>query len=121
MEKRILIIDDDINLLEILEAAFNEQGFYVETAVGVTDIFKKIAECKPDIILVDYLLSGINGGELCAQIKKNKLTCSIPVVLITAYPRVLLSLGTYHCDEFIEKPFDLNYLVNRVQHYAVVQ
>ncbi|MCC8425902.1 two-component system response regulator [Mucilaginibacter sp. UR6-11] len=118
MEKRILVIDDDIELLEILDGVFTRNGFQVETVTGTNDIFKTIKERSPDLIVVDYLLEGVNGGDICAQIKKNPFTCAIPVVLMTAFPRVLLSLGTYQCDEFIEKPFDLDHLVNRVQYYS---
>jgi len=116
MTKRILLIDDDISILEILEEFLISAGFHVTILTKTEDIFSNIALHEPDLVLVDYLLNGINGGEVCAQIKKKEQTRHIPVILMTAYPRVLLSLGTYSCDEFIEKPFDLNHLVKRIEY-----
>ena len=116
MTKRILLIDDDISILEILEEFLISAGFHVTILTKTEDIFSNIALHEPDLVLVDYLLNGINGGEVCAQIKKKEQTRHIPVILMTAYPRVLLSLGTYGCDEFIEKPFDLNHLVKRIEY-----
>jgi DNA-binding response OmpR family regulator len=117
MTKRILLIDDEVSILEILEDFLTSAGFHVKILTKTEDIFSSIAAYQPDLALVDYLLNGINGGEVCAQIKKNEQTRHIPVILMTAYPRVLLSLGTYSCDEFIEKPFDLDHLVKRIEHH----
>jgi len=69
---------------------------------------------KPDIVLVDYLLPGINGGELCAQLKRDPSTKHIPVVIFSAYSQVLLSLGSYGCNAFISKPFELSSLLNQI-------
>jgi CheY-like chemotaxis protein len=59
----------------------------------------------------------INGGELCAQIKKNPATQPIPVILLSAHSRVLDSLGHYSYDEFIAKPFDVNAFLKTIQKY----
>jgi len=117
MTKRILLIDDDTDILEILEELLTSAGFHVTILTKTEDVFGSIALHRPDLVLVDYLLNGINGGEVCAQIKKNEQTRHIPVILMTAYPRVLLSLGTYCCDEYIEKPFDLDHLVKRIEFH----
>jgi len=116
MTKRILLVDDDASILEILEEFLTSAGFHVTTLTKAEDVLSNIALHHPDLVLVDYLLNGINGGEVCAQIKKNEQTRHIPVILMTAYPRVLLSLGTYNCDEFVEKPFDLDHLVKRIEY-----
>ena len=116
MTKKILILDDDEAVLEALEAALEYNKFTVKTADKSDDIFKVIEEYKPDLVLIDYILTGINGGEICHQIKTNEATSHIPVILISAYPRVLLSLGDYGCDAFIAKPFDLSELVEQVNN-----
>jgi DNA-binding response OmpR family regulator len=116
MEKRILLIDDDISVLEILEEVLTAKGFHTVTLTQTDKVFEAIAEHQPELVLIDYLLQGINGGEICAEIKRNKAK-PIRVILMTAYPRVLLSLGTYNCDEFLEKPFDLDHLISRVEYH----
>ena len=117
MNESILIIDDDISILEILEGVLITDGFSVKIITKTDDIFKIIEEYKPDLVIIDYLLQGINGGEACCQIKRNENTAHIPVILMSAYSRVLMSLGTYDCDEFIEKPFDLYYLIDRIKYH----
>jgi len=117
MNKKILVIDDDSDIRELIETALTEAGFVVKALAEFDDIFKVIEEQKPDLILIDYLLRGINGGEFCSQIKHNPKTIQLPVILMSAHSRVLLSLGTYDCDEFIEKPFDIYNLISRLNYY----
>lgn len=116
MNKRILIIDDDKAVLDILEEVLDYSGFMVNACSDTKDIFEDIEKYHPDLVLIDYLLSGINGGELCHQIKTNTKTQNLPVVIISAYPRVLLSLGNYGCDTFIAKPFDVADLVDNINY-----
>ncbi len=117
MTKKILLIDDDTIFAEVLEAGLTDAGFCVVSFSEVDDIFKTIEQQQPDLILMDYLLQGINGGDLCCQIKRNRETLHIPVILMSAYLRVLLSLGTYNCDEFIEKPLELSFLSERLKYH----
>ncbi len=108
MQKRILVIDNDQDILEAVEAALSLENYLVDTSPIVEDIFQMIHEKNPDLILIDYLLFGINGGELCHMIKKEPSTSHLPVIIFSGYPKVIQSLGTYECDAFISKPFDLD-------------
>jgi PleD family two-component response regulator len=112
--KRILIIDDDHAVLEALEEVLQYSGYDVKTIAHTEDIFKVINLYQPDLILVDYILSGINGGEICDQIKTNPTTSYIPVIIISGHSKVLRSLGDYGSDVIMEKPFDLNELLDKV-------
>jgi DNA-binding response OmpR family regulator len=116
MNKKILVVDDDEAVLEMLEAVLDYSGFGVKGCKAADTIFDDIEDYKPDLILIDYILNGINGGEICHQIKTNSKTQNLPVVLISAYPRVLQSLGSYGCDTFIAKPFDITYLVDNINY-----
>jgi CheY-like chemotaxis protein len=64
--------------------------------------------------MLDFLLHGVNGGELCHQLKTNINTMHLPVIIISGYPRVLESLGNYGCDNFLAKPFSINQLLRAV-------
>lgn len=108
MQKRILVIDNDQDILEAVDAALSMKNYSVETSPFVEDIFQMIHDNNPDLILIDYLLFGINGGELCHMIKSEPSTSHLPVIIFSGYPRVIQSLGTYQCDAFISKPFDLD-------------
>lgn len=111
MQKRILVIDNDQDILEAVDAALSMENYSVETSPIVEDIFQLIHDKNPDLILIDYLLFGINGGELCHMIKSEPSTSHLPVIIFSGYPRVIQSLGTYQCDAFISKPFDLDNFV----------
>jgi CheY-like chemotaxis protein len=106
-QKHVLIIDNDPEVLNVLKDILNYDGYLVTAKQDVQDILSEISLCQPDLILIDYLLNGINGGELCGMIKRNEATSHLPVVLISAYGKILNSLGNYGCDAVIEKPFDL--------------
>jgi DNA-binding response OmpR family regulator len=116
---KILIIDDDADLLDLLQDFLQSSGFEVKTNQSSGGIFQTITQYQPDLIILDYLLNlnGINGGELCHQVKT---TTHIPVILYSAYPRVLLSLGTYGCDQFIPKPFDLDFFLESVRWFTKI-
>lgn len=108
MQKRILVIDNDQDILEAVETALTMENYSVETSPIVEDIFEMIRDKNPDLILIDYLLYGINGGELCHMIKSEPTTSHLPVIIFSGYPKVIQSLGTYECDAFISKPFELD-------------
>lgn len=113
--KKILLIDNDKDVLDVMQEALIYEGFEVKSIEETRDIFTEIESYRPNVVIVDYLLNGINGGEICHQIKKNEKTSRLPVVLISGYPKVLHSLRDYGCDEFIAKPFDLEDLTTRIR------
>lgn len=111
MTKKILIVDDNNDLLDLLSEALATEGYEVECASHVDNIYETVRNSQAGLVIIDYILEGINGGELCHQIKINPRTMHLPVVMISAYQRVLESLGNYGADHFIAKPFDLNELI----------
>jgi len=114
MSKKLLIIDNDAEVLNMIQEALIYEGFEVRTLSGTDHIFKIIHEYQPDLIMIDYILDGINGGEICHDIKVNVETCHIPVIIMSAYSRVILSLGSYRSDAFLAKPFGLDEMVKLV-------
>ena len=84
MAKRVLVLDDDIAVLEAIETALTYEDFDVKTIGRTYNIFKTIDEYHPDVILIDFILDGMNGGEICRQIKSNPNTRHLPVIIIYA-------------------------------------
>ena len=113
--KQILIIEDDSDILQVLETVLTYNEFTVTSIEGTDDIFESIETYKPDLILTDYLLTGLNGGKICQLIKGNKDTCHLPVVLISAYPELATSFGNFGFDAFINKPFNIGDLVDKLE------
>jgi DNA-binding response OmpR family regulator len=114
MKKRLLILDDDKDILDVMYEIFKDEGYEVKIIENADNILNDIANYRPDIILLDYILNGINGGEICHQIKTNEATCNIPVIIVTAYSKVINSLGDYGCDSSVSKPFEITELVQQV-------
>jgi DNA-binding response OmpR family regulator len=115
MSKQILIIEDDEDILQVLETVLTYNEFKVTGIDQTHDIFESIELHKPDLVLTDYLLPGLNGGKICQLIKSNKETCHLPVVLISAYPELAFSFGNFGFDAFINKPFDIGALVEKIE------
>ncbi len=115
MARKVLVIDDNNDLLDLLREALTAEGYEVECLPQIDNIYEAVLQSRAGLIIVDFILDGINGGELCHQIKINPRTSHIPVIMISGYTRVLESLGgNYGADHFLPKPFDLNELVDTV-------
>lgn len=110
MEKRILIIENDSEMEDVFRQIFFEEKtkvfFYEETE----NIFELIEAHQPHVIILDYNLNGLNGGELCRQIKNHSKYGRIPVLLLSAFPKFIYNHEDYGYDAFIEKPFDVEEL-----------
>ncbi|MFA5143563.1 MAG: response regulator [Candidatus Omnitrophota bacterium] len=108
MAKKILVVDDEPYMLEIIRARLVSNGYVVVTAVNGEDCLKKAEDDIPDLILMDILLPGKSGFEVVKHLKENDKTKDIPVIMVTALmgqdvvAKSLKSGVTY----FISKPFD---------------
>lgn len=114
MAKRVLVIDDDIDVLEVIESILTYESFEVISISKTNDIIKTIEEYHPDIVLLDFVLGKLSGGELCKQIKSNFNTQHLPVIIISAYKKDLEALDAFDCDHFIPKPFSLVELIDGI-------
>jgi two-component system, OmpR family, phosphate regulon response regulator PhoB len=103
--KLILIIEDDPDIAEVITIILTDDGHRVTTITEATNIVDTVQEIKPDLVITDYILNGINGGEYCSQLKHDPRTSHLPVIILSGYGRVLDSLGHYGADQIIHKPF----------------
>lgn len=111
---KILLVEDDTALCEILKSIFEDRGYACVACTDAADFGQVFRSFQPDLILVDYLLPTSNGGELCLGIKKNEAAANIPVVMMSSLPAYMLPLNFYNCDAFIQKPFSINQLLKPV-------
>ncbi|MFB9844469.1 response regulator [Mucilaginibacter ginsenosidivorans] len=119
MSKHVLVVEDSEELISLYRDLLEPDGYRLSFLAGSDDIIQHITELQPDIVLLDFLIAGINGGELCSQIKKNPATSRIPVIMATAYPRLLNSLGHYGWDDFIAKPFELEEFYRVIRKHSL--
>lgn len=113
-KQKILIVDDDENIAELISLYLTKECFETETAPDGETALKLHESFAPDLILLDLMLPGIDGYEVCRRIRANKAT---PIIMLSAkgevFDKVLgLELGA---DDYMEKPFDTKELVARVK------
>ena len=111
---KVLIIDDDRKHSELLQAYFKRFGINLICALESEEGFRKLRREEPDLVLLDVMLPGKDGFEICREIRKNS---NIPIIMLTARGEVIdrvsgLELGA---DDYMGKPFEPRELVARVQ------
>jgi len=118
---KILVVDDDIDILSVMEILLSMKGFEVEVTSKGDNTFPKIESFKPDLILLDVLISGHDGRTICKQIKTNELTKNIPVIMFSAHPGAASTIADYGADDFIAKPFDVNNLMKKINEQLEIK
>jgi two-component system phosphate regulon response regulator PhoB len=112
--KKILIIEDDQETLEVLKMILKVHHFEVVGLERSDDILQLVEQHHPDLILTDFLLFGMNGGKICNVIKSHKNTLHIPVVLLTGYENFATLFANFGFDAFLSKPFEIKKLLNTI-------
>lgn len=116
MNAKVLVVDDQTDLLELLDMSLSQEGYIVRTAASGTDALAMIAADKPDIVLLDIVLGDISGIKLTTKLKNDAETARIPIILLTAKDSetdiiVGLSVGA---DDYVTKPFSTKVLLARM-------
>jgi CheY-like chemotaxis protein len=107
--KKILLVDDNADNLDVLAALFEDEGFLVERIFTAKNIEEKINGFSPQLIFMDVMLGAENGVEECIMLKKNPVTSGIKIVLMTASNKFQsLSVEQSLADHHLEKPFDID-------------
>ena len=111
---KILVVDDDPNILQLINLYLTREGFEVVTAEAGDEALRKFKSDPPNMMLLDVMLPGMDGWQVCREVRK---VSNIPVIMLTAkdetFDKVLgLELGA---DDYIVKPFDTKELVARMK------
>lgn len=114
-KKRILVVENDPELRNILSMIFDEEGYDYQLLSETFNIIALAKQYRPHLVLLDFRLPLINGGELCLQLKREKATSTIPVMIYSAAPNVFHTGKNYGQDIFMAKPFDLDDLLQKIQ------
>jgi DNA-binding response OmpR family regulator len=116
MLKRILVLDDNPGILDIIREALLYQHFEVKVTLQSENIISLAESYRPDLIILDYHLSGSNGNQICRRIKAHPALGHIPVIICSAYIQKDADLSGWYCDDVIAKPFGLNELTEKVNN-----
>ena len=115
MNKAIWIVDDDHAILEVTRIVLEEEGYKVATVMSEEGLNKMLKTGKPDLFLLDILLSGSDGRDIAKKLKGNKKTGHIPIVMMSADIRTLEKCGQILVDDCIRKPFDIYDLIGKIK------
>lgn len=114
---KALVIDDEENIIELIKLGLKYEGFQVESAADGPEGLTAAQRIDPDVIILDLMLPGMDGLEVCQQLRLNPTTRDIPVLMLTAKGQVHdkvtgLEIGA---DDYLPKPFDFEELVARIR------
>lgn len=113
--KKILVVDDEKSILEAVGFILNDAGYEVDARLDIG--IEKVKKHLPDLILLDVRLCGKDGRDIARELKQNSDTKHIPVIMISASPIDAKSIKTYGADDFLQKPFDIDFLLKSVKRY----
>lgn len=112
-----MAIDDNLAILDVLKEILSFEGYEVITISDARKVFDTVEKIHPDLILLDVMLDNLDGREICRALKMNHLSSDIPVIMISATHDLMSLLNQPGApDDFIAKPFDIYYLISKVNH-----
>ena len=117
MLKKILIVEDEHDVIKLLKYNLEKEGFKVNYTTDGSLVMAEIRRDEPDLVVLDLMLPGLDGLEICRQIRRNEKYASLPLLMLTARgeeaDRVVgLEMGA---DDYVTKPFSMRELVARVR------
>lgn len=115
--RRIVVVEDEPDIFEIMEYNLKREGYEVFGCLDGADGIEMVRRERPDLVLLDLMLPGMSGLDICRALKTEELTRNIPIVIVTAKNTesdVVLGLGL-GADDYIAKPFSPRELIARVQ------
>lgn len=110
--KRLLIIDDDIDLLMLLERRLLKEGYKVEAAASLPEAEEVIKSFKPDLVLLDINVNGEDGRQLCWKLKKATGNKAVKVIIISGYDYSAGRAVLFGADDLLPKPIHFDYLLS---------
>lgn len=115
MAHKVLIVDDDKDIAEAIQLILELEDFDTYTVTDHEMIVPIAKKYLPDVILLDMLLSGVDGREVCRSLKKDVVFQLVPIIMMSAYPDASASTFNAGAKDFLAKPFDAALLVEKVQ------
>ncbi|MEM8884689.1 MAG: response regulator [Planctomycetota bacterium] len=117
VSRRILVVEDEVDLLDAVSFALKKEGLKPIRAENGEVALQLVEEKRPDLVLLDLMLPGLDGLEVCRRLRSNEKTARIPIIMVTAKAEetdAIIGLGV-GADDYIRKPFGLKELVARVR------
>jgi DNA-binding response OmpR family regulator len=118
--KRVLIVDDDPNVVEVIAANLEVEGYEVETVGDGAEAWDRVVACRPDLVVLDWMLPGRGGLDLLADLRRHPLTHDLPVVLLSAKARdeEIWAGWQAGANYYLTKPFQIEQLLYYLQELS---
>lgn len=113
----ILVLDDDPDICLMIKMVLDYYGYDAKDAENEETARKIISSTHVDLIIMDMLLSGADGTDICRQLKGNNETSSIPILMFSAHPTAKESCLAAGADDFIAKPFEMNEMMDKIYFF----
>ncbi len=113
--KRVLVIDDDIDLLMLLERSLQKQGYLVETAASLPEAEEIVPEFMPTVVLLDINVKGEDGRKLCWKLKNSPMMYQPKVIIMSGYDFSSSRAFLFGADDMVTKPFPFEFLHHRIR------
>jgi len=120
-QKRIMIVDDEQDALDLMERILTTEGFELVTVNNATEVGLKAAQSVPDLILLDFLMPEVNGFEVCKALKDNEQTRHVPILAVTCLTKEddIERIFASGADDYLPKPFKVEDLLAKVRELAI--
>jgi DNA-binding response OmpR family regulator len=112
---KILVVDDDPDISMMLKLMLEFKGYSVRTADRKEEIYRVLESDTIGLIIMDMLLSGVNGTDICTELKQNRDISHIPVMMISAHPNAQEICKQAGANDFISKPFDMQDILSKIE------
>jgi len=116
---KILIVDDDKDILEVVQLLLTSKDHVVQTLYDPENLSEKIISFNPDVILLDVNIGQHDGRDICKLLKSNIVVKHIPVILFSALPGLEHIYPECEATGYIAKPFDANYLFETIERHLI--
>jgi len=114
VSKRILIVDDDVDLVMLLERKLKMEGYETETAVSLSEAEQLVVYFDPHLVLLDINVRGEDGRQLCWKLKHQPVYRVAKVLIISGFDYSFTRAVLFGADDILPKPFETQYLLNRI-------
>jgi CheY-like chemotaxis protein len=115
LKKKVLILDDDLDILQICAIILQKKGFDVKTLNHSNDVWEQVKKYLPDVILMDNWIPGVGGIEATQSLKSDPELQNIPVIFFSANSNVVQLAKEAKADYYLQKPFDIKEMESIVQ------
>ena len=113
----ILVLDDDPDICIMIKMVLDYYGYDAMDAENEVNAKKIISSNHVDLLIMDMLLSGVDGTDICRQLKQDKETSSIPILMFSAHPTAKETCLAAGADDFISKPFEMNDMMDKISFF----